>query len=80
MADENLPIEEKVRRSVGRSFRRGVLFVVLLAGLMGWGSNSTGFRACQRDAGGAAGARSVALTPSASGVRPCGSQRVADTS
>ena len=38
MADENLPTEEKVRRSVGRSFRRGVLFVVLLAGLMGWGS------------------------------------------
>ena len=45
MADENLPTEERVRRSVGRSFRRGVLFVVLLAGLMGWGSNSTGFRA-----------------------------------
>ena len=38
MADEKLATEEKVPRSVGRRFRRGLLFVVPLDALTGWGS------------------------------------------
>ena len=38
MAEENLPTEEKVRRSVGRTVRRGLLLSVVLAVLILWAS------------------------------------------
>ena len=38
LAEENLPTEEKVRRSAGRTVRRGLLLSVVLAVLILWGS------------------------------------------